>query len=31
MREDGGLLKEEACQRVQESLMQALDRREARS
>jgi [protein-PII] uridylyltransferase len=30
-REDGGLLKEESCQRVQESLMQALDRREARS
>ncbi len=31
MREDGGLLKEESCQRVQEALMQALDRREARS
>ena len=30
-REDGGLLKEESCQRVQEALMQALDRREARS
>jgi [protein-PII] uridylyltransferase len=29
-REDGGLLKEESCQRVQEALMQALDRREAR-
>jgi UTP:GlnB (protein PII) uridylyltransferase len=30
-REDGGLLKEESCQRVQEALMQALDKREARS
>jgi [protein-PII] uridylyltransferase len=28
-REDGGLLKEESCQRVQEALMQALDKREA--
>jgi [protein-PII] uridylyltransferase len=27
-REDGGLLKEESCQRVQEALMQALDKRE---
>jgi [protein-PII] uridylyltransferase len=27
-REDGGLLKEEVCRRVQESLMQALDRRD---
>jgi [protein-PII] uridylyltransferase len=30
-REDGGLLKEESCQRVQEALMQALDKRETRS
>ena len=30
-REDGGLLKEESCQRVQDALMQALDKREARS
>jgi [protein-PII] uridylyltransferase len=30
-REDGGLLKEESCQRLQEALMQALDRREARA
>jgi [protein-PII] uridylyltransferase len=28
-REDGGLLKEDVCRRVQESLMQALDRRDA--
>jgi [protein-PII] uridylyltransferase len=28
-REDGGLLKEDSCQRVQEALMQALDKREA--
>ena len=27
-REDGGLLKEDSCQRVQEALMQALDKRE---
>jgi len=27
-REDGGLLKDESCQRVQEALMQALDKRE---
>src|SRR5258708_25076727 len=27
-REDGGLLKEEVCRRVQESLIQALDRRD---
>ena len=30
-REDGGLLKEESCQRVQEALMLALDKRETRS
>src|SRR6202789_3462477 len=28
---EGGLLKEESCQRVQEALMQALDKRETRS